>query len=250
VADLALSGHYLHEKADSKHRMGDLLATAWISYDQLRNPEKYPDDHIGKDPKFATLRSSAHRLGFYDWLDSVPEFQRVTLIGGHVLMRSHGRNRTVAPGGAFGRGDVEQGNLLPSMVVAFLKGVAYLDAMARRAYELEFPGGFPDGRVFFVADGVGSELRLWAYDVRLGRTDTLRFPASEIDVPRAWADSVIRTRTAHLFDSDYLSPERAELFRPIRFPRRCLHFMRWLRLREARCGCRYPSSPTDPSCGG
>jgi len=149
---LSLKGQYLLEKEDPRHRMGDMLNAARWLYEQMRelDPHSKSTDQVGgepvwkseqqgrqerrerygvelrSDPKLTSIRHAAHKKPLYEWLDSIPEFERISLLSEYQ-------------GVWFRRG--KQVNLSPKLVNAFLKGVKYLDAAARRSYELEVKGG-------------------------------------------------------------------------------------------------------------
>lgn len=93
---------YQLEKLDSHHRMGNLLLTCLRAYEQRMPPQ-----------------------GFFEWLDGMPEFERMILLRGQ---RSGDRKPS-------------EDILLPSVVRAFVRGVAYLDARSRRTYRVGFRGG-------------------------------------------------------------------------------------------------------------
>ena len=108
---LSLGGAYLHEKQDPKHRMGDLLESSFSVYQQ-----KHPEDPAG-----------AH---FYTWLDAMPDYERVLLVSN----ATSGHSAVLMRGGA-------TGNIKPSMVKAFMKGVAYLDKAGRKSRQVHFNAG-------------------------------------------------------------------------------------------------------------
>jgi hypothetical protein len=122
-ADRDLGGVYQRERADPRHRMGDLLSACHDEY------ENRGIALLGPEAK-----------GFYQWLDEMPEWERVVMIRDRlVLVGEHGPDsRLVGPDPA---GMVEHVNLKPSMVKAFLTGVAYLDRVGRRRYKLTFGAG-------------------------------------------------------------------------------------------------------------
>jgi hypothetical protein len=91
---------YNLEKLDSHHRMGNLLLACLREYEE-REPQ----------------------LGFFEWLDGMPEFERMT------LLRGQGSSRPSS--------DI----LLPSVVRAFVRGVAYLDSRTRLTYRVRVQGG-------------------------------------------------------------------------------------------------------------
>lgn len=139
ICDLKLKGLYLMERNDGKHRMGDLLIGAHTIYEKLKFPNRFggPITEIGHptvDAIFETIKANALHKGFYDWLDSIPEIPRLMMISSDPLMRMSMR---------------KDSNISPSMVVAFIKGVKYLDAVSRKSYALEL--GSPikrNGKVF------------------------------------------------------------------------------------------------------
>src|SRR5579872_1524380 len=99
ISNLELKGEDLLEKQDKKHRMGDLLAACLKVYEQ-------------KKP-------SANNKTFYEWLDAIPEWERTVMIR-DTLASFSARSAREA-------GRLDQLNLKPSMVRAFLYGVRYLD---------------------------------------------------------------------------------------------------------------------------
>ncbi len=101
-----LGPHYKREAQDPKHRMGDLLEECFKVYEV-----KHPEDPTG--------------VHFYHWLDDMHDWDRVLLVSGHHLMR----------------GERKDANIKPSMVKAFMKGVAYLDKSARKSRRVYFNGG-------------------------------------------------------------------------------------------------------------
>lgn len=110
---LALNNdNYRLEKLDKHHRMGDLLRACLDEYDKRKPPQ-----------------------GFFDWLDGMPEYERM------IILRGRGAGKVQRPDGTVGfRDDI----LLPSVVQAFVRGVAYLDKRARRTYRI----GFRSGRMY------------------------------------------------------------------------------------------------------
>ena len=90
--------------------MGDLLATAFGIYDNLRSGRATTANT--SDPivnsMFGELKRNAGSMSLHEWLDAIPEFKRITMISSHPLIRI--KHNT-------------SGNLAPSMVVAFVKGV-------------------------------------------------------------------------------------------------------------------------------
>lgn len=101
---LKLQKHYLLEKQDKKHRMGDLLEVCFDAY-----KKEVPGDKDGHQ--------------FYKWLDAMSDWDRLMIVKGSVR---------------FSNGD---SNIKPSMVKAFMKGVAYLDRAGRRSHRLRFAAG-------------------------------------------------------------------------------------------------------------
>lgn len=102
----ALQPTYKREAQDPKHRMGDLLEECFKVY-----VKKHPEDQTG--------------LRFYYWLDGLGDWDRVMLVSGHALMRGTGEDAYVKP----------------SMVKAFMRGVAYMDKAARKSHRVHFNGG-------------------------------------------------------------------------------------------------------------
>jgi hypothetical protein len=113
VAPLPLGKGYVREAQDPKHRMGDLLEGCFKEY-----VVKHPEDMEGKN--------------FYKWLDEMPDLQRV------MLVANADKAGTTSAGIMRG---TQAGNIKPSMVKAFMKGVAYLDRAGRRSYRVHFVGG-------------------------------------------------------------------------------------------------------------
>ena len=113
VQPLALSGAYLLEAQDKKHRMGDLLAGCFEEYKKKR-----PGDPTGAN--------------FYQWLDAMPDFERVVMVSN--ADRAGAASATVMRG-------KPSGNVKPSMVKAFMTGVAYLDKAGRKSYLVTFKAG-------------------------------------------------------------------------------------------------------------
>lgn len=97
---------YKREAQDPKHRMGDLLETCFKAYEQ-----KHPGDPTG--------------VHFYHWLDEMTDWDRLMLVSGHALIRDVSKDQ----------------NIKPSMVKAFMKGVAYMDKSARKSHRVFFNGG-------------------------------------------------------------------------------------------------------------
>jgi hypothetical protein len=112
--ELSLKPNYILEEADKKHRMGDLLKACYDVYN-----EKFPG---------ASRGAASKAPGFYEWLDGLPEFERIVMIGNSL------RKQGGAPAGS-------HHNLKPSLVRAFLKGVKYLDQASRRDYRVTFQNG-------------------------------------------------------------------------------------------------------------
>ncbi len=113
VAPLPLGKGYMREAQDPKHRMGDLLEGCFKEYEL-----QHPEDPNGNN--------------FYQWLDAMPDLQRVMLVA----------NADRAGKGSAGimRG-TQAGNIKPSMVKAFMQGVAYMDRAGRRSYRVHFVAG-------------------------------------------------------------------------------------------------------------
>jgi len=111
---LKLSGAYLREAQDQKHRMGDLLEGCFSVYKQ-----KNPGDPTGAN--------------FYTWLDAMPDYDRVLMVSN--VPSSGGHSAALMRGGTGDR------NIKPSMVKAFMKGVAYLDKAGRKSYRVTFKAG-------------------------------------------------------------------------------------------------------------
>jgi hypothetical protein len=112
---LKLQGHYLLERQDKKHRMGDLLEVCLDAYKT--------HDPGDKDCKH-----------FYKWLDSMSDWDRLMLVKGKVRFQLSNAHRSQGASS-------EDSNIQPSMVKAFMKGVAYLDQAGRRSHRLRFVAG-------------------------------------------------------------------------------------------------------------
>ncbi len=110
---LALGGAYLREAQDPKHRMGDLLEGCFQVYKQ-----KNPGDPTGAN--------------FYQWLDAMSDMDRVMMVSN---AGSAGKQSAALMRGT------QSGNIKPSMVKAFMKGVAYLDKAGRKSYLVTFKAG-------------------------------------------------------------------------------------------------------------
>jgi hypothetical protein len=116
----------------------------------LRNPQNYVGGdasdlgHPAVNSMFNQLQINAQKMTLYKWLDSIPEYPRICMISSHPLMKRRARVS----------GEIVTGNLLPSMVVAFVKGVKYLDGAARRRYELEINGAFSQNGKAFSTDSM------------------------------------------------------------------------------------------------
>jgi hypothetical protein len=100
------------EKVDPKHRTTTMLAMCYRVYDQKKPVQD-----------------------FFEWLDAMPEFERVKMI--------HGKSSAET------KIDTSR-NLMPSEVVAFVKGVKYLDDAARPSYAVAVERGMlqRDGKPF------------------------------------------------------------------------------------------------------
>lgn len=155
-----LQGVYEREKEDSKHRMGDLLAACFKIYQQVtgkKGQEPRPaldprGELVGKGPKSPyRWKGATGAKTFYEWLDSIPEWERVEMIRTTLTTMSQTPDaikpvravgRPLADISRFGlRGPDRTQNINPSMVRAFLYGVRYLDHAARKGYRLTFSGG-------------------------------------------------------------------------------------------------------------
>jgi hypothetical protein len=112
---LKLQGHYLLEKQDKKHRMGDLLKVCFDAYTTA-----VPGDRDGH--------------GFYEWLDAMSDWDRLMIVKGSVRFDPGKAHKDQGIGN-------EDSNIKPSMVKAFMKGVAYLDRAGRRSHRLRFVAG-------------------------------------------------------------------------------------------------------------
>lgn len=120
---------YAFEKKDGQHRMGQILAEALKIHSDAR---KHGKDVFGamSEPDFLT------------WLDRIPEWERIAMLS--RIIKGVGR-------GPQGKGPIDQANLKPSTVRAFMTGVKYLDKATRRKYRLKVEGGLlynANGTVF------------------------------------------------------------------------------------------------------
>jgi hypothetical protein len=86
--------------------MGDLLEHCFKVYERQN-----PGDKEGKH--------------LYHWLDAMPDLDRVIMVASSPLVRNTAKEE----------------NVKPSMVKAFMKGVAYLDKAGRKSHKLFFTGG-------------------------------------------------------------------------------------------------------------
>ncbi|MBN2125731.1 MAG: hypothetical protein JW821_15650 [Deltaproteobacteria bacterium] len=119
---------YMREKDDPRHRMGDLLEACFAIYKRLKKEKR-----LGPAPK-----------NFYPWLDGIPEWERVVMIRDNLaVMGITAQEMQWGKARGLSRSDfISQVNLKPSMVKAFIYGVAYLDKAGRKKYKLSFaPGG-------------------------------------------------------------------------------------------------------------
>jgi hypothetical protein len=114
------------ERSDPKHRMGHLLAAALEIYNEKRPPSD----------------------SFLKWLDGMAEWDRVTMLSNAMKSYAVGVFGKKADRLALKRdpGVVDQMNLKPSMVKAFLTGVAYLDQATRPNYLVTFKAGLANYR--------------------------------------------------------------------------------------------------------
>lgn len=146
------------EKADPKHRIGELLIAAWDVYCKKMGA------------------AAGERTDFFVWFDSIPEFDRVMMVSQKIKelgttvrvneglkglptdyfdpRRPHtlptGQSAGCARPGYEGRIVKEQTqvpnsvvferNMRPSVVKAFCRGVKYLDAVSRPNYLVTFEG--------------------------------------------------------------------------------------------------------------
>jgi hypothetical protein len=106
---LGLKGAYQLEKQDAKHRMGDLLDECLKAYKTAGSPPP----------------------SFFDWLDAMSDLKRTMLIANHGLIKTGQSTDTLD----------SRSNIKPSMVKAFMKGVAYLDKAGRKSHRVRFVGG-------------------------------------------------------------------------------------------------------------
>jgi hypothetical protein len=147
--------HSTHwEQADPKHRMGDILNAAWRLYLKA-NP----------------------RNGFFEWLDSIPEWERISMLGNalkdsgiRVRPTLDERKAIAAERKLYSPVDISNFNLKPSVVKAFITGVAYLDAVTRPNYRVNFEGGLANYRGGLLDTAImqtvfsGSGFGIWVID--------------------------------------------------------------------------------------
>lgn len=121
---------YMREKEDPRHRMGDLLEACFDIYRDLKRERR-----LGPNPKT-----------FYRWLDDIPEWERIVMIRNMLAIMgiTESEKQWAIKKGMKQKDFIRQVNLKPSMVKAFLYGVAYLDKAGRKQYKLAFA---PDGGV-------------------------------------------------------------------------------------------------------
>jgi hypothetical protein len=123
-----------YERADPRHRIGELLIAAWRIY--LRKPE------------MRTYGPTKNPKDFFSWLDAIPEWDRIVMLSKEIRdlgTRVQGTpaeqqllvTETLRPNLTGVKHDI---NLKPSVVAAFLKGVKYLDAASRPSYVVSFVG--------------------------------------------------------------------------------------------------------------
>lgn len=121
------------EGTDPRHRVGALLEACWNVY------------------KVGGGQFPPRSPGFYNWLDSIPEWDRVVMIadkmkeiGTAVLGTDREKTAFVK---SLQRLEEKKNapdtrpNLRPSIVKAFVKGVAYLDEKTRPSYRVTFTNG-------------------------------------------------------------------------------------------------------------
>lgn len=120
---------YQREREDPKHRMGDLLAVCFRAYVQ-----KHPADPDG--------------VHFYHWLDAMHDWDRLLLVSGQVEddndkigLAAHWLMRGPNVKNQNNSNVIVTGNIKPSMVKAFMKGVAYMDKAGRKSHRVFFNGG-------------------------------------------------------------------------------------------------------------
>ncbi len=114
------------EKADvGHHRMGYLLKACFQAYEKL--------------PAHGEIGSP----GFYKWLNALPEWQCITMMGDAIRFPGAAASPAVPSSPAAQKPAVvsNEHNLRPSLVRAFVKGVAYLDAATRPSYRVTFEEG-------------------------------------------------------------------------------------------------------------
>lgn len=112
---LKLQGNYVLERQDKKHRMGDLLKVCFEAYRR-----EVPGDPDGNH--------------FYTWLDAMSDWDRLVMVKDSVrfeLSKAH-RDQGASK---------EDANIKPSMVKAFMKGVAYMDRAGKKSHRLRFVAG-------------------------------------------------------------------------------------------------------------
>jgi len=115
-----VEGHVQMERQDKRHRMGRLLAAAHDIYTQ-RKPAQ----------------------AFYDWLDAMPEWERIVMLSNAIKQAGIRCQGSVQQNKWLDKNPhlLDQTNLNPSIVRAFLRGVAYLDSVTRPNYQVELRAG-------------------------------------------------------------------------------------------------------------
>ncbi len=156
----ALTPAYIKESIDPRHRAGFLLAKCLETYEAIKPPTP-----------------------FFEWLDQLPELERINLLRRDFSPDAEAARRQVFQQqglqGLAARGLM---TLQPSQVVMLVNGVRYLDDVARQSYALEISAGrFSQGGNLFdtrqmrtVHSGLG-----WAIFVQSAVTGTF-FSASHV----------------------------------------------------------------------
>lgn len=149
----ALTPTYLREKLDPHHRAGFLLARCLTRYNQAKPP-----------------------VPFFEWLDQLPELDRVNLLRRDFTPELEARRREVLERDGLGAMARAVGMpLRPSEVKMLVAGVKYLDEAGRQSYATPVAAGrlmqrgafFDTGRMSTVHSGPG-----WAIFVQSAATGT------------------------------------------------------------------------------
>jgi len=112
TSNLKVQSDRLLETQDKRHRMSELLEACLKIYE--------------------ARKGGTGGQTFYQWLDNIPEWERVVMIRNTLIF--HGATSAKQAANT-------DGNIKPSMVNAFLYGVKYLDRAGRKNYRLHFAHG-------------------------------------------------------------------------------------------------------------